>query len=218
MNPPPPRPPGGQTYPQATTARPGLIYQGAASSGITTQAATTSSGSVAKLTSYPPRYANAILSIIKPPIAAAVEDIESSTDRKRRYGELLDQLIPPLFSQSSSHDNSNEDEGRDDKKRKTDGDVASTTEETTVRSASCQSDDNNHPQSKEEYLTSLKQQLESYKHENERIRSTRMSVYNSFIELHECYETGLDGIARANDLRYVPDNVMMDRPGGASVK
>ena len=32
-------------------------------------------------------------------------------------------------------------------------------------------------------------------------------------EIYECYETGLDGIARANDLRVVPDNVMMDRPG-----
>ena len=39
-----------------------------------------------------------------------------------------------------------------------------------------------------------------------------MSVFNFLVELHECYKTGLDGIARMNDLRNVPDNVMMDRP------
>lgn len=36
----------------------------------------------------------------------------------------------------------------------------------------------------------------------------RGDVFRSMVALHELYETGLDGISRMNDLRFVPDNVM----------
>ena len=66
------------------------------------------------------------------------------------------------------------------------------------------------------YLAALRQQLSHHKLQNQRLIDRRMSVFNSLVELHECYETGLDGIARLNDLRNVPDNVMMDRPSNKS--
>lgn len=66
------------------------------------------------------------------------------------------------------------------------------------------------------HLANLRQQLDQYKLENQRILERRMSVFNSLVELHECYETGLDGIARMNDLRNIPDNVIMDRPSSQS--
>ena len=164
-------------------------------------------------TTHAPRYANAILSILNPPSAVmAVNNTDSSVDRKRKCGELLDNLIPPLFCQVASSDSckrrkaeaadSPGDENDEDQSNKDDENI------TAIKS-------NSALMSNADHLASLKQQLQAYKNENQRLLSRRQSIYNSFVELHECYETGLDGIARANDLRNVPDNVMMDRPVSA---
>lgn len=210
MNPPAPRKSGGHTHPQVTTARTGIIYQGAASSSAGTPAI----NNVPNTVTYAPRYANYTVSLLNhPPV---LDNNKSATDRKRRCGELLDRLISPLFCQPMNNprddaydaceevttdDNQENDTRTDAKKRKTG--TSSLPAEAAVGET-------------KDRLVSLQRELEQYRRQNEQILERRMSVYNSLVELHECYETGLDGIARANDLRNVPDNVMMDRPSHAT--
>jgi hypothetical protein len=212
MNPPASRPSGGQTQPTSTAARTGTINQGAASGATATSAAPGNAN-------HTPRYANAILSMLNPPSAAADQDTGEFMEKSKRCGQLLDRLVPPLFCQltnnasdvrSTDVDTGDEQdqEARESKKRKMEDssdqpDEAKKDEHLNIFESS---------QSNEDRLASLQRQLEQYKLQNQRIFERRMSVYNSLVELHECYETGLDGIARATDLRNVPDNVMMDRP------
>ena len=75
---------------------------------------------------------------------------------------------------------------------------------TTTTSSSSSSPTN----SKQEYHTQLKKQLANHIAENEKLLQRRQNVFQSLVRLHELYETGLDGIARMNDLTFVPDNVM----------
>jgi hypothetical protein len=158
--------------------------------------------------------------MLSPPSAAADQETGECTEKSKRCGQLLDRLIPSLFCQltndasdvrSTDIDTGDErdQEASESKKRKIEDssdqpDEAKEDEHLNVLESS---------QSNNEYrLASLQRQLEQYKLQNQRLFERRMSVYNSLVELHECYETGLDGIARATDLRNVPDNVMMDRP------
>ena len=62
--------------------------------------------------------------------------------------------------------------------------------------------------SKIEYLDQLRKELAQHKQQNQLLMTRRNNVFKSMVTLHEMYETGLDGIARMNDLRFVPDNVM----------
>ena len=127
--------------------------------------------------------------------------------------------LPVHFMENNKEDATSEEkdvgEGQETKKRKLDK-----VEEKEQDPSAEEIDDSipneadaQHLVSNTDRLTSLQKQLEHYKRQNQQLEEQRMSVYYSLVELHECYETGLDGIARANDLRVVPDNVMMDRPG-----
>ncbi|KAL7477187.1 hypothetical protein ACHAW6_003000 [Cyclotella cf. meneghiniana] len=239
MNPSAPRAasvPGGRTPPPkaATSQRTGIVVDRAGFSGTANRPGANSSG----------RYFNAILSTLNYPVAFASETDESTIcssdrrlERKRRCIQTLDRLIPPLIYYSRNNiccvDTSveageNNDESNNNKKRKrnessennedsaarSDGipKSASTSHETTL----CSSRNENDNFTKSSYLATLRQQLSHFKLQNQRLIDRRMSVFNSLVELHECYETGLDGIARLNDLRNVPDNVMMDRPSSKS--
>jgi len=240
MNPSAPRAasvPGGRTPPPkaATSQRTGIIVDRGGSSGTANRPAANSSG----------RYVNSILSTLSHPVAVAPETDESTIssserrlERKLRCIQTLDRLIPPLFYHSRNNSRSvdtgveageNNDESNNNKKRKrhesTDDDehaaahpsdgipkTASTSHETNLYSSRNENDNFTNSC----YLATLRQQLSHHKLQNQRLIDRRMSVFNSLVELHECYETGLDGIARLNDLRNVPDNVMMDRPSNKS--
>ena len=221
MNPPAPRQPGGHTHPQSTTARTGIIYQGAASTSVGAPA----KNNVPTNVTYAPRYANYTVSLLNHPPVLGVDDNKSAGDRKRRSGELLDRLIPPLFCQTANNprddpceevtneDNKENDSLIDDaKKRRTDTNLLPNKAVAETKPLS----QNGFSKANAGRLVSLQRELEQYRRQNEQILERRMSVYNSLVEIHECYETGLDGIARANDLRNVPDNVMMDRPSNAN--
>lgn len=62
----------------------------------------------------------------------------------------------------------------------------------------------------ERKVKQLKKELEAVKKDNQSLMERRNNVMKNMIKCHEIYETGLDGIARMNDLRYVPDNVLPD--------
>ncbi len=57
----------------------------------------------------------------------------------------------------------------------------------------------------------LQNQLKQHKKQNEYLVKRRSNVFKSMVALLELYETGLDAIARMNDLSFVPDNVMPDK-------
>jgi hypothetical protein len=208
---------GGQTYPQSTAAHNGIIYQGAASGVISARVPPRASAASTSSVTHAPRYANAILSILNPPSATERDGDENDSEKRRNCGELLDTLIPPLFCQMTHPDRDetadNQPENTSDEQQR---DTSEKFAERKRRKINQRVDDRLDQmqtlQTNAERLKSLEEQLEQYKLQNQRILERRMSVFNSFVELHECYETGLDGIARANDLRNVPDNVMMDRP------
>ena len=210
------------------TAQSGIIYQGAAT-GATITTPTSSDKNIV----HKPKFANAILSILNP-IDEVDENVKTKSieERKRCAGEVLDRLIPPLFCQMKNtlpvhFENNKEDatseeedvgEGQETKKRKLDKVEEKEQDQSKeeIGNSSPNEADAQHLVSNTDRLTSLQKQLEHYKRQNQQLEEQRMSVYYSLVELHECYETGLDGIARANDLRVVPDNVMMDRPGNGS--
>ena len=203
------------------TAQSGIIYQGAATGATIATLPTSSDKNIV----HKPKFANAILSILNP-INEVDENVKTKSieERKRCAGEVLDRLIPPLFCQMKNTlpvhfmENNEEDvsEGQETKKRKVDRVEEKEQDPSAEKiddSIPNEASDAQHLVSNTDRLTSLQKQLEHYKRQNQQLEEQRMSVYYSLVELHECYETGLDGIARANDLRVVPDNVMMDRPG-----
>ncbi len=134
---------------------------------------------------------------------------------------VLERLVPPLFLCTKNNTLEEQDEAdlddqkggeRDTKRIKSDtcdtsgGDerqedvysiLAASTNTTSLSTTS-----------KQEYHTQLKNQLANHIAENEKLLQRRQNVYQSLVRLHELYETGLDGIARMNDLTFVPDNVM----------
>ena len=61
------------------------------------------------------------------------------------------------------------------------------------------------------HSTLLKQEYKQLQIQNQLLLQRRNNVFKSMVQLHELYESGLDGIARMNDLRNVPDNVMSDK-------
>ena len=140
---------------------------------------------------------------------------------------VLERLVPPLLlctknsittSEGQEEVDVDDQEGgeRDTKKVKSENcgtssgdvrqdDVDNLLAASTTTSSSSSSSPTN---SKQEYHTQLKKQLANHIAENEKLLQRRQNVFQSLVRLHELYETGLDGIARMNDLTFVPDNVM----------
>ena len=54
----------------------------------------------------------------------------------------------------------------------------------------------------------LDERLKALKHQNELLHNRASFVRHQMASLHEMYETGLDIISRANDMRRVPDNCL----------
>ncbi|KAL9189083.1 hypothetical protein ACHAXT_011573 [Thalassiosira profunda] len=142
--------------------------------------------------------------------ALAILDGAAETGSKKRKAsdaaEALDRLIPPLFTCSKVSAGGEADatagdaEGRGDagdgeSSKKARGDGEADQEVATGESARTKQ---------------LKEELEKHKKHNELLMKRRNNVFKSMVALHEMYETGLDGIARMNDLRFCPDNVMPD--------
>ncbi|KAL3788376.1 hypothetical protein HJC23_009182 [Cyclotella cryptica] len=238
--------PGGRTPPPnaATSQRTLTVVDRGGSSGTANRPGN-NSGKVGGVAVSSGRYVNAILSILNHPTVVAPKNDKSTVssserrhERKRQCIQTLDRLVPPLFYYSRNNycdlDGGedaleNKDESNNTKKRKRSEsteddehdaahppDGISKTASTTGETNQCSSRNENHNLTNSSYLATLRQQLSHYKLQNQRLCDRRMSVFHLLVELHECYETGLDGIARLNDLRYVPDNVMMDRPSSKS--
>ncbi len=162
------------------------------------------------------RCANETLSIIRRAHAAPTAGCgESKRPRVEDCANILDRLVRPLFFRASDDNvrSNNHERHRDDgeignetKRRKADGELDGV--EKYVDSdrrdvVACKT--------REEYHSQLEAELKRYKRENLRLVKRRENVFKSIVTLHELYETGLDSIARMNDLRFVPDNVMPDK-------
>jgi len=126
--------------------------------------------------------------------------------------KVLERLVPPLILCSAKNPiNHDEDRGGEFKLRskKKKGSAESDENEKDV------SGDENNGQSDDEssniqYHKQLQNELKQQIQQNELLMKRRSNVFKSMVALHELYETGLDGISRMNDLRFVPDNVMPD--------
>lgn len=173
------------------------------------------------------RYANATLAVLgdyeSRPDTTTTETISLSEDetKKRRAKCLsdLERLVPPLFlyakniyknnyEDTDGDGDDNDDELNRNKKRKG-GEHEKSIEDATSEANNKPDEGGNDKES--DYLQSLKEELKQYQLQNEQLKKRRNSVLKSMVTLHEMYETGLDSIAKANDLRNVPDNVMMDK-------
>ena len=139
---------------------------------------------------------------------------------KKRSVHDLDRLVYPLMVCTA---NSNNDDGDDDedivsnKKRKKDKNNEQKHAAAVhhfyhfKKSTSSEKKDGTiTPTTKYEYQQLLQTELEQYKQQNKQLMERRLNVFKSLVSLHEMYETGLDCIARMNDLSFCPDNVMPD--------
>ena len=146
--------------------------------------------------------ANESLSIL----GSYATSLEKSGKRKREdCVKVLDQMVQPLFLCAKATKQGGGDESSGSKKRKSgdeneEGGVAG--DDNSVEDITSDRDSTN------EYHNQLKEELTKQKQQNQLLMDRRRNVFRSMVALHELYETGLDGIARMNDLRYVPDNVM----------
>ena len=218
----------------ATSSRPvantaGASYKTSTASAASSASKTTAAAATNKA---PPvvvgRYANESLAILD-----AYSSEVGNSGRKRNRSDcmkVLDRLVPPLFlSTSTNHLGSRDDDvgdasvrdkeqsnkrnkggtGKDseqqNKAKEGEGGNDQSNNETNSQNASSTSDT-----SKVGYHKQLQEKLQRYKQQNEQLMERRQNIYKSMVALHELYETGLDGIARMNDLRFVPDNVMPD--------
>ena len=144
---------------------------------------------------------------------------------KKRSVHDLDRLVYPLMVCTA---NSNNDDGDDDEEDSNDEDIVSNKKRKEdknneqkhaaavhhfyhyKKSTSEKKDGTITPTTKYEYQQLLQTELEQYKQQNKQLMERRLNVFKSLVSLHEMYESGLDGIARMNDLSFCPDNVMPD--------
>ena len=144
---------------------------------------------------------------------------------KKRSVHDLDRLLYPLMVCTA---NSNNDDGDDDEEDSNDEDIVSNKKRKEdknneqkhaaavhhfyhyKKSTSEKKDGTITPTTKYEYQQLLQTELEQYKQQNKQLMERRLNVFKSLVSLHEMYETGLDCIARMNDLSFCPDNVMPD--------
>ena len=130
------------------------------------------------------QYASSSLSIL----SSAISVEKNSKKRKAEdNAKVLDSVVPLFNDATNSKSNCDEDE-----------EVINDNEEEQTESAS------------ERKVKQLKRELEAVKKDNQSLMERRNNVMKNMVKCHEIYETGLDGIARMNDLRYVPDNVLPD--------
>jgi len=151
-----------------------------------TQQQQTSSNRVAATNKVQPvgQYASSSLSILSSAISAE----KNSKKRKAEdNAKVLDSVVPLFNDATNSKSKCDEDE-----------EVINDNEEEQTETAS------------ERKVKQLKRELEAVKKDNQSLMERRNNVMKNMIKCHEIYETGLDGIARMNDLRYVPDNVLPD--------
>ncbi|KAL7542689.1 hypothetical protein ACHAXR_011998 [Thalassiosira sp. AJA248-18] len=215
--------PAAPTNPTQHQQRTGPIIVGGAATTTTTRttatAAATSNATTTTINKdYPVegRYANASLSIL------GSYNNEEKNCKKRRADcmEVLDRLVHPLFLCANNNNNAtgsieedddaridNEDEKHHSKKRSKNGEGSVDHNNNIVSGGD---NDQSNSSGKIEHHKRLQEELERYKQQNELLMKRRSNVFKSMVSLHELYETGLDGIARMNDLRFVPDNVMPD--------
>lgn len=153
------------------------------------------------------RYANASLSILGAYAAPSSERGDcSKRQRIEDCANVLERLVHPLFlcANNSSNGDDRED-GTGTKERRGDGDRGS------GENGDSDEGKDDVSSSKIDYRVQLRVELERCKRQNLLLVKRRENVFKSLVTLHELYETGLDGIARMNDLRFVPDNVMPDK-------
>ena len=131
------------------------------------------------------QYASSTLSILSSAISAE----KNSKKRKAEDNAKVLNSVIPLFNDATNSKSSKCDE---------DEEVINDNEEEQTETAS------------ERKVKQLKRELEAVKKDNQRLMERRNNVMKNMVKFHEIYETGLDGIARMNDLRYVPDNVLPD--------
>ena len=160
------------------------------------------------------RYANASLSILGAYAAPSSERGDSKRPRIADCVNLLERLVHPLFlcannsstiTNSYEHYGDDREDGTGAKKRRGDGDRGS------GENGDSDEGKDDVSSSKIDYQAQLRVELERCKQQNLLLVKRRENVFKSLVTLHELYETGLDGIARMNDLRLVPDNVMPDK-------
>ena len=149
----------------------------------TQQQQTTSSNRVVATNKVQPvgQYASSSLSILSS---------AKSSSKKRKAednAKVLDSVFP-LFNDATNSKSSKCDEEE----------VINDNEEEQTETAS------------ERKVKQLRKELDAVKKDNQSLMERRNNVMKNMIKCHEIYETGLDGIARMNDLRYVPDNVLPD--------
>lgn len=160
------------------------------------------------------RYANASLSILGAYVPPSSERSNNKRQRVAECANVLERLVHPLFLCANKNDmntNSYEQYGDD----REDGKETKKIREEGERGCgeNTASDEEKHAvaSSKIEHRAQLRAELERYKQQNLSIVKRRENVFKSLVQVHELYETGLDMIARMNDLRFVPDNVMPDK-------
>ena len=158
------------------------------------------------------RYASQSISILRSYASSSLEN----NGKKRKAGhdcvDDLARLAPPLFlcannSIGADNDSTQDGSGNSFKKRK--GGIGDKSDYDDDEQADNGTHDNR--RSKIEYRKQLQNQLKQNKQQNQYLMKRRENVFKSFVAIHELYETGLDAIARMNDLRFVPDNVMPDK-------
>jgi hypothetical protein len=159
------------------------------------------------------RYANESLSILRRAYAAAPTGGDNKRPRVKDCANVVGRLVHPLFLYANDNNRNNishelcgddSDSGNEAKKRRVDGKECSGESGDSAQMDVVASGGT-------EYQSQLRAELERYKRENLLLVKRRENVFKSLVTLHEMYETGLDGIARSNDLRFVPDNVMPDK-------
>jgi hypothetical protein len=179
----------------------------------------------------------AILRTYAPPASSSASSplfpLSSTNKRKtpQDYMNVLERLVPTLLLCTKNNAAElEEEEGDDDEREGGERSMKRVKSDSCEKSGGGGGDDerhedvdivlaarntttNNNPKtttttSKQEYHTQLQKQLAQHVHENQKLLKRRQNVFQSLVRLHELYETGLDGIARMNDLTFVPDNVM----------
>jgi len=159
------------------------------------------------------RYANASLSILGAYVAPYSERSNNKRPRVAECANVLERLVHPLFlcaNKNYMNTNSFEQYGDDREDGKETNKIRGEGERGCGENAASDEEEYAVASSKVAYQAQLRAELERYKQKNLFIVKRRENVFKSLVQVHELYETGLDGIARMNDLRFVPDNVMPD--------
>lgn len=201
---------GATTTMTVTAARP--TTTASSTTGVSASAETAASSNSknsANMAQPEGRYATASLAILA---SYAPPSVRNGKKRRADCINVLERLVPPLLlsSNNSTHDGcTGAGESGQFSKKKMEN-VETGEAEARYRSA-YKNDDKSDGDGKIRYRDRLQRELEQGKRHNEFLVKRRDDVFGSMVALHELYETGLDGISRINDLRFVPDNVMPDK-------